>query len=44
MLKANDDKKYESLVLNMTQEEEMLIQNKLMDIIDRLGLTFQDFQ
>jgi hypothetical protein len=28
----------------MTQKEEMLIQNKLMDIIEKLGISEQDFQ
>ena len=28
----------------MTQEEEVLIQQKLMDIIDRIGITEQEFQ
>ena len=38
-LSANDDKKYEQIVMEMTQQEEMLIQNKLMEIIEKIGLS-----
>ena len=31
---SNDDKEYERIVEQMTQEEEMLIQSKLMEIMD----------
>jgi len=43
-LKDNDDKKYEQIVMQMTQEEEMLVQNKLMEIMDRIGISEQEFQ
>lgn len=43
-LADNDDKKYEQIVMDMTQQEEMLIQSKLMEIIEKIGLSEQDFQ
>ena len=43
-LKAGDEKKYEEIVMNTVQEEEMLVQTKLMQIIDRLGISEQEFQ
>lgn len=43
-LAANDDKKYEEIVMNMTQQEEMLVQNKLMQIIEQIGISEQEFQ
>ena len=41
--KNKDDKRYEEIVMQMTQEEEMLVQKKLMDIIGKLGITEQEF-
>ena len=43
-LAKGDDKEYEAIVMSMTQEEEMLIQSKLQDIIEKIGLTEMDFQ
>jgi hypothetical protein len=43
-LEKGDDKEYESIVMSMTQEEEMLIQSKLQEIIERIGLNEMDFQ
>jgi hypothetical protein len=38
-LEKGDDKEYERIVMGMTQEEEMLIQSKLVEIIERIGLS-----
>ena len=43
-LAKGDEKEYEAIVMSMTQEEEMLIQSKLQDIIEKIGLTEMDFQ
>ena len=43
-LKNNDSKLYEMIVMQMTQEEEMLVQTKLNQIIDKLGISEQEFQ
>jgi len=43
-LEKGDDKEYESIVMSMTQEEEMLIQSKLQEIIEKIGLNEMDFQ
>ena len=43
-LAKNDDKEYEKIVMQMTQEEEMLIQSKLVEIIEKIGLSEMDFQ
>jgi|TARA_B110000285_G_scaffold13238_1_gene13120 hypothetical protein len=43
-LERGDDKEYENIVMGMTQEEEMLIQSKLQEIIEKIGLTEMDFQ
>jgi len=43
-LQDDDDKKYEAIVMRMTQEEEMLVQNRLLEIIEKLGLSEQEFQ
>ena len=43
-LAEGDDKKYEQIVMEMTQQEEMLIQTKLMEIIEKIGLSEQEFQ
>ena len=43
-LENNDHKLYEKIVLQMTQDEEMIVQDKLMDIISRLDISFQEFQ
>ena len=43
-LLSGDTKKYEQIVMEMTQREEMLIQAKLMEIIEKIGLSEQDFQ
>jgi len=32
------------IVMQMTQEEEMLVQTKLNQIIDKLGISEQEFQ
>lgn len=43
-LKNNDDKAYEEAVFKMTQEEEQLVQQKLNKILEKLGVSEQDFQ
>lgn len=43
-LQKNDDKKYEEIVMEMTQREEILVQDKLVEIIEKIGLTEQEFQ
>ena len=43
-LAKGDEKEYEAIVMSMTQEEEMLIQSKLQDIIEKIGLSEMDFQ
>jgi hypothetical protein len=43
-LRANDLRLYEEIVQKMTQEEEMLVQTKLNQIIDKLGITEEEFQ
>ena len=43
-LKNNDTQLYEQTVMQMTQEEEMLVQTKLNQIIDKLGISEEDFQ
>ena len=35
---------YETIVMQMTQEEEMLVQTKLTQILEKLGVTEEDFQ
>jgi len=42
-LKNNDEKKYEEIVMEMTQQEEILVQDKLVEIISKIGLTEQEF-
>jgi len=42
--KAGDESTYEQLVMQMTQEEEMLVQSKLQEILERLGVSEQEFQ
>ena len=42
-LDKGEDKEYEGIVMAMTQEEEMLIQSKLQEIIEKIGLTEMDF-
>jgi hypothetical protein len=42
-LEKGDDKEYERIVMMMTQEEEMIIQSKLQEIIERIGLSEMDF-
>ena len=43
-LDRGDDKEYEMIVSKMTQEEELLVQSKLMDIIEKIGLSEMEFQ
>ena len=43
-LEKGDDKEYEKIVMTMTQEEEMIIQSKLQEIIERIGSNEMDFQ
>jgi hypothetical protein len=43
-LKDGDEAKYESLVRQMTQKEEQLVQQKLISIIDKLGISEEQFQ
>ena len=43
-LAANDDKNYERIVMEMTQKEEMFIQEKLMELIQKINMSEQDFQ
>ena len=43
-LKANDDKQYEMIVMQMTQEEEMMVQTKLMEVMEKIGMNEMDFQ
>lgn len=43
-LEKGDDKEYEKIVMTMTQEEEMIIQSKLQEIIERIGINEMDFQ
>ena len=43
-LKEGDDKKYETIVLQMTQEQEQLVQSKLFEIIELIGVSEQEFQ
>lgn len=41
---ANDDKNYERIVMEMTQKEEMFIQEKLMELIQKINMSEHDFQ
>jgi hypothetical protein len=43
-LANKDEKLYSEIVMSMTQEEEMLVQNKLMNIIEKLGVSEESFQ
>jgi hypothetical protein len=43
-LKNGDEKKYEQIVMATVQEEEMLVQTKLLQIIEKLGISEQEFQ
>ena len=40
----NDDEEYRKVVMEMTQEEEKVIESQMMDIINKLGITEQEFQ
>lgn len=40
----NDDEEYRKIVMEMTQEEEKIIESQMMDIINKLGITEQEFQ
>ena len=42
-LKDGDDKKYEEIVMQMTQEQEQLVQSKLFEIIELIGVSEQEF-
>jgi hypothetical protein len=42
-LSENDEKNYKQLVIQMQQEEDMLFQERLQEICDRLGLSQQEF-
>ena len=39
-----DDDEYRKIVMEMTQEEEKVIESQMMDIINKLGITEQEFQ
>ena len=43
-LKAGDDKQYEMIAMQMTQEEEMMVQTKLMEVMEKIGMNEQEFQ
>lgn len=43
-LKDGDEKKYEEIVIMMTQEQEQLVQTKLFEIIEMIGISEQEFQ
>ena len=43
-LERGDDKEYERIVMSMTEEEEKLIQSRLEEILEKIGLTEMDFQ
>lgn len=43
-LKDNNKALYEQIVIEMTQAEENLVQTKLIQILDRLGISEEDFQ
>jgi len=40
----NDDEEYRKVVMEMTQEEEKVIESQMNDIINKLGITEQEFQ
>jgi len=42
-LKNKDERKYEEIVMMMTQEEEILVQNKLTEILNKLNISEQEF-
>lgn len=42
-LKDGDDKKYEEIVMQMTQEQEQLVQSKLFEIMELIGVSEQEF-
>jgi hypothetical protein len=39
-----DDDEYRKIVMEMTQEEEKIIESQMMEIINKLGITEQEFQ
>lgn len=43
-LKSGDEQAYSGIVMQMTQQEEMLIQSKLQQILEKLGISEQEFQ
>ena len=43
-LRNGNEREYEAIAMSMTQEEEMLVQSKLVQIIEKLGMTEQEFQ
>ena len=43
-LKNNDDNLYKEIVMKMTSKEEELVQQKLYQILDKLGLSEEQFQ
>lgn len=43
-LESGDEKTYKEIVMQMTQQEEMLIQSKLSQILEKLGISEQEFQ
>jgi len=39
-----NEEEYKKIVMEMTQEEEKVIESQMMDIINKLGITEQEFQ
>ena len=39
-----DDKKYEEIVMKMTEAEQMILEGKMMEIFEKLGISQMEFQ